>query len=199
MKPRNLWLLALGMMVLTLLVAGRYAMTPKDIWRMGVQSAAVVLAAPRAPAVHWGKLENFGDLSLKLNVKSFIALGSSPVGERARFNGFSYIHLQAGLYLVELGKQRIFIITDPFVSEGLDTSLPIDFKNDWTLLQRSSLLPKAWPVPQHGWVVLNAGTLSKKLKALSTEHQKPIVRPTTAGTVWLEKEAETQWQVLLPR
>ena len=197
MKNKTLWLLALGLAGVCAWSAWNFTQQsqPKSI--IGIQNSGVVLTVNQLPLLYWGNLENFGDLGLQIKTHLRQNLAEVTVGETVRYNGLSYTQVQPGLFLVRLGSQRVFIFTDPFKPEDLNPNVALEFKSDWTVLQRSSLLPDAWPEPLRGWVVLGP-QISESLETLSLQSQKPVVRPESAGTVWLKKTPDAAWQVLKP-
>lgn len=197
MKIKSLWLLALGLGVLCVWLAYHYRekLEPKTL--VGLHSGAVVFSASPLPALYWGDRDQFGDLALKLKAHDFIDLAAANLEETVRFNDLSYTQIQPGLFLVVLGAQRIFLLTDPFNPEQLNLKVAVAFKSDWVILQRSRLLPDNWPEPAQGWAVLGA-QVSERLKEASLASQKPVVRPSNQGTVWLEKKPEVDWQIVKP-
>lgn len=197
MKTKALWLLALGLGILCVWMVWSYAAKMQSKTVVGVQSGAVVFAVAPLPVLHWGELAKFGDLGLKVKAKDFINLSTTNLEETVRFNGLTYTQIQLGMFLVQLNDQRIYVFADPFEVANLNPKQAVAFKSDWVVLQRSSLLPENWPEPTHGWVVLGS-QISENLKTLSLDNQKPVVRPSNQGTVWLEKKLESDWQVVSP-
>lgn len=193
MKYRNLWGAAAIMLSLLGLATWQYVGSQKQVFSLVVESQSLHLKAPNAPTFFL-KPESFLGAT-----KSSTNLNFLSVEERQVFVNSSYLKLQPGLWLATLGADRVFVISNDFKAENLDPSLPVNFKSDWTVLQKSSLLPANWPVPNQGWVLLNTGTLSKNIKALSTKHNKPIVRPINGDALELRKEIGQEWQVWVPK
>jgi|GEM_PF-4813517 len=181
MKPKALWTTAGIMLGLLGLVAGQYFANQTPVFTLEITSQNLTVKAPAAPTKNLAELKNLTE------------------GQTEQYASASYLKLQPGLWLINLGTDRVFVMSNDFSPEDLDPTLPIDFSSDWTVLEKSSLLPKTWPIPNRGWVVLNTGTLSKRIQALSTEHKKPVVRPANNDTVKLQKEPEGDWQVMLPK
>ena len=197
MKSKTLWLTAICLAVICAWTAYGYVLisTPKSL--IGVHAGAVILAESGLPVLHIGALNKFGDLGLKIKSQDFFNLTQAQLEQTVRYNGLSYTQIQRGLFLVVLNGQRVFIMAEPFNPMNLEVTKAIDFKSDWVVLQRSSLLPTAWPEPNKGWVVLGS-QISEKLKTQSLDSQKPVVRPERGGTVWLEKKLESDWVVIKP-
>jgi len=202
MKPKYLWLAAVIMLALLIAMLWRYSFLSSDKARIGIANGAFLVQAPSSQTLYWGEKEKFTDVGLKINAITWQkAFNISDIIENNTIKtwaGLKARRLQTGFYAINLGADRIYFFDSTF-TEGLDASQPIDFNSDWIILQKSSLLPERWPEPRKGWVVLNSGTLSNRIKDLSAESKKPIIRPTSAGTVWLEKTPQTDWQVLLPQ
>ncbi len=164
---------------------------------VGVQPKALVLQQRDAPILHLGDLDQFGDGALKLRGNTFVNLEAAKLGESVKYNGFKYTQAQPGLFLVELQDQRIWVMQSPFTPENLEARVALDFASDWVVLEKSSLWPKAWPEPTHGWIVLGSA-LSQTLQQQSLSAKKPVVTPDRAGTVWIEKGPTTPWKIYLP-
>jgi len=197
MKRKPLWLAALSLTVICAWAAYNYVLTttPKSI--VGISSGAVVFTESGLPVLHWGEITKFGDLGLKIKSQEFLNLTGAELEQRVRYNDMSYTQIQAGLFLVILNGQRIFLMTEPFEPQNLEVTQAVDFESDWVVLQRSSLLPSNWPEPSSGWVVLGS-QMSDSLKERSLAAKKPVVRPERGGTVWLEKTSETNWMIIQP-
>lgn len=197
MKPKTLWLLAfcLGGMCVWTVWSFWQQQQPKSI--IGVQKSAIVLAHNQLTPLYWGDLKLFGDLGLQIKTLPETNLAEAALGQTVRYHDFSYTQVQAGLYLVILGNERVFIFTDPFTAEDLDPKIALALRSDWTVLQRSSLLPPNWPQPRLGWVVLGT-QMSDRLKNESLEAGKPVVMPESQGTLWLIKTPETAWEIQKP-
>jgi hypothetical protein len=197
MKTKALWLSAIALAVVCAWTVYNYVSgaVPKSL--IGVQTGAVVFAESHLPVLHWGSLNQFGDMALKIKSQHFFDLTTAQIEQTVRYNGLRYTQIQAGLFLVVLNNEQIFVMTDPFEPENLEVTQAVDFQSDWVVLQRSSLLPENWPEPKQGWVVLGA-QISEKLESHSLESHKPVVRPERGGTVWLEKTLESDWVIIKP-
>lgn len=189
MKTKNLWITALVLAGLCALTWWQQYQTKQQIWQMGVESGQIDFRAPESPVLFLRPGSMLGE------TKSSVNLAIGEVGVKNKFLNSSYTKLQSGLFLVELGDDLVFLFTKKI---EVDPTLQITFESDWVVLTKSSLLPQNWPVPEFGWVVLNTGTLSKNLKGLSLQHQKPIVRPVNNGTLFLQKELGQEWVVKVP-
>lgn len=200
MSVKRLWLLALG---LTVLLGLGYFYTQK--WQhqsplLGINQKAFLVSSPGAPVLHWGELSAFSDGGLKLmpgslsNAQSLLDLEGEA---RLVWPSLKAQQVQPGAWLLDLAGHRVWLLAAPFTPEDLDPTLPADYRSDWTVLERSSLLPESWPEPTRGWVVLSRGTLSNRLKQLVIDTRKPVVVPEPGGTVWLEWR-EGEWLVSVP-
>jgi hypothetical protein len=197
MKNKSLWLLATSLGVLCVWMAFGYYDSSKLRSIIGIQPGALVLSQSALPVLHWGDLNRFGDLGLKIKTKTFVNLAEAVLEQTVRYNELTYTQVQAGLFLTILNGERVFILADSFTPESLNPTVALEFTSDWTVLQRSSLLPENWPEPSQGWIVLGS-QISEGLKTKSLETQKPVLRPESAGTVWLEKTPESDWFVTKP-
>lgn len=197
MKLKVVWLLALCLGAVCVWTTVRYwqQQQPKSI--IGIQKSAIVLAHNQHLPLYFGDLSLFGDLGLQLTTKPQTNLAEAVIGQTVRYNDFSYTQVQPGLYLVQLGNERIFIFTDPFTPDVFDLKIALAFKSDWTVLQRSSLLPNNWPQPRLGWIVLGS-QMSDRLKTESLESTKPVVMPESQGTIWLIKTPASSWELQKP-
>ena len=193
MKPLNLyWWLAGGLCLLLAGFGWRYHQAHYYTVKIGFTAEQIEFKVPDNPTIFWRPGSKLGADSNRINLQA------DELMLQHQWRDVSYTKLQEGLFLLELDGVRVFVFTGLFAPETLEPTLPVDFNSDWVVLQRSSLLPAAWPEPRLGWVVLNAGTLSKALKERSLATKKPVVRPVSAGTVWLQKLPDQPWQVLSP-
>ncbi|NCP66883.1 hypothetical protein GW756_01085 [bacterium] len=197
MKTKTLWFIALGLGAVCVWTGWNFVQETKPQLIIGIQKSAIVLAHSQSPTLYWGDLDLFGDLALKLKNDLKQNLAEGTIGEAARYIDQSYSQLQPGFFLVTLGNQRMFVFTDPFLPEDLDPTLALEFSSDWTVLQRSSLLPESWPEPRMGWIVLGS-QISESLMKKSLNRQKPVVIPVSEGTLWLLKTPETEWTIQKP-
>lgn len=188
MKPKNLW--ALAGMVLLLLGLAYHHYTADRAYTARLQLTTEQLTFRVPGGLAW---------SVASSADGAIDLTAGEIGQQYSWPGFSYVQLQPGLFLVNANGQRIFVFTKVFLAQPLNAALAVDFSSDWVVLDRSSLLPDRWPEPRYGWIVRNSGTVSKKLVQRSQAAQKPIIKPLSGDTVWIEKPAGGDWQVRLPK
>jgi len=197
MKRKPLWLAAVSLVVIFAWAAYIYTLSATPKSTIGIATGAVVFSESGLPVLHWGELNKFGDLGLKIKAQEFIDLTAAQLEQTVRYNDMSYTQIQAGLFLVTLNGQRVFLMAEPFEPQNLEVTQAVDFESDWIVVQRSSLLPSNWPEPSRGWVVLGS-QMSDSLKERSLAAKKPVVRPERGGTVWLEKTSETNWMIIQP-
>lgn len=197
MKIRTLWLCSVALALVSLYSVQAYVTRLHEGFTLGIGKNALVLAQDHYPALTWGNFKLMGDVGLKVSLKDSTGVDEAPMGKTVKYTNFSYSQIQPGLYLVKTPQARVFVVTDPFQPDRLNPAVAVSFDSDWVVLQRSSLLPKSWPEPEHGWVVLGP-QVSQSLKAQSLQTRKPVIRPESGGTLWLQKSNESDWRLVRP-
>lgn len=171
------------------LVAWQLVQVNQDAFLIGLAPKGIVFNAPGTPVFTYG--EAVEDRGLMLGHGDSQRLEDLEVKASARL-------LSPGFYQLQLGSERVLLLTSDFDEDDFDPSQPVSLNSDWLVLERSSLWPNHFPEPNHGWVVLSLGTLSQALKLESLASQKPILQPRSQGSVWLQKKIGGEWEVLMP-